>query len=56
MSDTVSAAAMATSQDEKIRQRAFEIWESEGRTGNPVDHWFKAQRELDDQSQNQMRQ
>jgi hypothetical protein len=51
MSDTVSAAATATSQDEKIRQRAYEIWESEGRTGNPEDHWFRAQRELDDQVQ-----
>jgi Protein of unknown function (DUF2934) len=51
MSDTVSAAAIATSPDETIRQRAYEIWESEGRTGNPEDHWFRAQRELDDQSQ-----
>jgi Protein of unknown function (DUF2934) len=51
MSDTVSAAAIATSPDETIRQRAYEIWESEGRTGNPEDHWFRAQRELDDQGQ-----
>jgi hypothetical protein len=51
MSDTLSAAAIATSQDEKIRQRAYELWESEGRTGNPEDHWFRAQRELDDQGQ-----
>jgi hypothetical protein len=51
MSDTVSAAAIATSQDEKIRQRAYEIWESEGRSGNPEDHWFRAQQELDDQGQ-----
>ena len=51
MSDTLSAAAIATSQDEKIRQRAYEIWEHEGRTGNPEDHWFRAQRELDDQAQ-----
>jgi uncharacterized protein (DUF924 family) len=51
MSDTVSAAAIATSQDEKIRQRAYEIWESEGCTGNPEYHWFRAQQELDDQVQ-----
>jgi hypothetical protein len=51
MSDTLSAAAIATSQDEKIRQRAYEIWESEGRTGNPEDHWFRAQQELDDHGQ-----
>ena len=46
MSDTVSAAAIATSQDERIRQRAYEIWENEGRTGNPEDHWFGAEQEL----------
>ncbi len=51
MSDTLSAAAIATSQDEKIRQRAYEIWEREGRTGNPEDHWFRAQQELDDRGQ-----
>jgi hypothetical protein len=51
MSDALSAATIATSQDEKIRQRAYEIWESEGRTGNPEDHWFRAQQELDDQGQ-----
>ncbi len=51
MSDTLSAAAIATSHDEKIRQRAYEIWEREGRTGNPEDHWFRAQRELDEEGQ-----
>jgi hypothetical protein len=49
MSGTLSAAAIATDQDERIRQRAYEIWEREGRTGNPEDHWFRAQRELDAQ-------
>ena len=51
MSDTVSAAVIATSQDERIRQRAYEIWESEGRAGNPEDHWFRAEQELADQGQ-----
>ncbi|WP_262031689.1 DUF2934 domain-containing protein [Microvirga sp. Mcv34] len=51
MSDTVSAAAIATSQDDRIRQRAYEIWESEGRAGNPEDHWFRAERELAEQGQ-----
>jgi hypothetical protein len=51
MSDTVSAAALATSQAERIRQRAYEIWENEGRTGNPEDHWFRAEQELADQGQ-----
>jgi hypothetical protein len=53
MSDTLSAAAIATGQDEKIRQRAYEIWQNEGRTGNPEDNWFRAQRELDDRGQKQ---
>ncbi len=51
MSDTVSAAATATSRDDRIRQRAYEIWENEGRTGNPEDHWFRAEQELADQGQ-----
>jgi hypothetical protein len=51
MSDTLSAAANATGHDEKIRQRAYEIWESEGCSGNPEDHWFRAQRELADRDQ-----
>ncbi|KLK93442.1 hypothetical protein AA309_08970 [Microvirga vignae] len=51
MSDTVSAAAIATNQDERIRRRAYEIWESEGRTGNPEGHWFRAERELAEQGQ-----
>jgi hypothetical protein len=51
MSDTLSAAAIATGQDERIRQRAYEIWENEGRTGNPEDHWFRAEQELARQGQ-----
>jgi hypothetical protein len=51
MSDTLSAATIATRQDERIRQRAYEIWENEGRAGNPEDHWFRAQRELAGQGQ-----
>jgi hypothetical protein len=49
MADTLPAAAIATSQDERIRQRAYEIWESEGHTGNPDDHSVRAERELTDQ-------
>ena len=50
-SDTLPVAAIATSQDEKIRQRAYEIWEREGRTGNPEEHWFRAERKLADWGQ-----
>jgi hypothetical protein len=51
VSNTVSAAAIATSQDERTRQRAYEIWEREGRAGNLENHWFRAERELADQGQ-----
>ena len=32
--------------DERIRRRAYEIWESEGRSGDAEEHWFRAKREL----------
>ncbi len=32
--------------EESIRQRAYEIWEREGRAGDPHDHWYRAEREL----------
>ncbi len=32
--------------EEKVRVRAYEIWERQGRTGNPEDHWLEAEREL----------
>jgi Protein of unknown function (DUF2934) len=32
--------------DEKIRIRAYAIWERQGRSGSPEDHWFEAEREL----------
>jgi Protein of unknown function (DUF2934) len=32
--------------EEKIRTRAYEIWERAGRIGNPEDHWLEAEREL----------
>jgi hypothetical protein len=31
---------------ERIRQRAYQIWEDEGRSGDPQDHWYRAEREL----------
>lgn len=30
----------------ETRKRAFEIWEREGRSGDPAAHWFQAEREL----------
>jgi hypothetical protein len=32
--------------EDRIRRRAYEIWEAAGRTGDPEDHWFAAEREL----------
>ena len=32
--------------EEKIRARAYEIWERQGFTGDPEDHWLEAEREI----------
>jgi hypothetical protein len=32
--------------EEKVRLRAYEIWEREGYAGDPEDHWLRAEREL----------
>ena len=37
---------MDNDREQKIRLRAYEIWEREGRSGNPEDHWLRAEREL----------
>jgi hypothetical protein len=38
---------MTTSTVEKVRQRAFEIWEAEGRPeGRDVEHWTRAEAEV----------
>ena len=37
---------MDPNRDERIRKLAYEIWEREGRTGDPEDHWLRAEREL----------
>jgi hypothetical protein len=36
----------AGADEERIRRRAYEIWEREGRSGDPQDHWYRAEREL----------
>ncbi|MCB5175907.1 DUF2934 domain-containing protein [Microvirga lenta] len=41
----------AGASEEMIRQKAYEIWEREGRTGDPQDHWYRAERELSDAAQ-----
>ncbi|WP_262273406.1 DUF2934 domain-containing protein [Microvirga yunnanensis] len=32
--------------EEKVRVRAYHIWEQQGRTGNPFDHWHEAEEQL----------
>jgi hypothetical protein len=34
--------------EQRIRERAYEIWQREGHSGNPEDHWFRAEQELKD--------
>jgi hypothetical protein len=34
--------------EQEIRERAYEIWESEGRSGDPEDHWSRAKQALKD--------
>src|SRR3546814_2105870 len=39
--------SMNTGKEEKIRQRAYEIWQREGRpSGRDQDHWSQAQAEI----------
>ena len=33
---------------QKIQERAYEIWEREGCSGDPEDHWYRAEQELRD--------
>ncbi len=37
--------------EDKIRVRAYAIWEREGSTGDPQDHWYRAERELSEAPQ-----
>jgi hypothetical protein len=31
--------------EERIRARAYELWEGAGRSGDPQEHWLRAERE-----------
>jgi hypothetical protein len=46
-------AEQSGSAEEMIRQKAYEIWEREGRSGDPQDHWYRAERELNGTTQEQ---
>ena len=32
--------------EQQIQKRAHEIWEHEGRSGDPEDHWLRAEQEV----------
>ena len=32
--------------EQRVRERAHEIWEQEGRSGNPQAHWARAEQEI----------
>ena len=32
--------------EDKIRQRAYELWEQNGKTGSEMDYWLRAEREI----------
>ena len=38
---------MTHDRQSRIRDRAYQIWEQRGRSGDPEDHWLAAERELD---------
>ena len=37
--------------EEKIRRRAYELWEQAGHTGSAEEHWLRAERETSDDQQ-----
>ncbi len=37
---------MMNTLEDRIRQRAYELWQQAGETGAPEDHWLQAEREL----------
>ena len=37
---------MASDLIERIRERAYQIWEGNGREGNSEEHWLQAEREV----------
>jgi hypothetical protein len=32
--------------EDKIRERAYELWEKSGKEGSEMDYWLEAEREL----------
>jgi hypothetical protein len=34
--------------EDKIRQRAYELWEQSGKEGSEMDYWLQAEREINE--------
>ena len=43
--DSVKRQTVNTRED-RIRRRAYELWQQAGQSGTPEDHWLQAEREL----------
>ncbi len=41
---------------ERTRLRAYQIWEREGRSGDPASHWAQAEQELASEAQHDLGQ
>ena len=43
---------MSDDRDQQVKQRAYELWENEGRpSGRHDDHWDRARREIEERDQ-----
>jgi hypothetical protein len=42
--------AMDIDRERQIRERAYQIWEREGRSGDAEEQWFEAEREISSQN------
>ena len=36
--------------EDKIRQRAYELWEQSGKTGSEMDFWLQAEHEISEKT------
>jgi len=41
-----------TVEHNRVRERAYQLWEEAGRTGVPEDHWLRAERDLEEELRN----
>ena len=46
ISDAFNAGIPMPTNEHKIRQRAYELWEQSGKEGSEMDYWLQAEKEL----------